>query len=72
MKTLAAFLIFSFGFFMGMWCGTILTSYLIESTQVVQVEPSSQYPEIPRCDKPLWNRIRHGCDDRKGEVNVGP
>lgn len=26
-------------------------------------EPTWSPPEIPQCDKPLWDRIRHLCDD---------
>lgn len=30
---------------------------------VVQAEPKDWRPTIPHCDKPLWDRIREGCDD---------
>lgn len=24
-------------------------------------------PEIPQCDKPLWDRIREGCDEKQDD-----
>lgn len=26
-------------------------------------EPTNGYPDIPQCDKELWDRIREGCDE---------
>ena len=28
-----------------------------------QVVAKDWRPDIPQCDKPLWDRIREGCDD---------
>ena len=40
----------------------ILSVVMIEASKAAPVhEPRSMYPEIPKCDKELWLRIKDGC-----------
>jgi len=35
-----------------------------QAEELLKTERLYQYPPIPRCDKPLWDRIREGCNER--------
>lgn len=57
--------LFTLGFILGSifgFSGVVSLVELIEQeTEVVAV--SKYGPEIPQCDKPLWERIKDGCEE---------
>ena len=63
--------IFVIGFFLGSifgFSGVVSLVELIEK-ETEKVAVSSYGPEIPQCDKPLWERITDGCDDSTQDSN---
>lgn len=60
-------------FLAGLACSLLIpSSYIIIDTAMhyeppVVREPTDKRPEIPYCDKEMWERIRFGCAALQGD-----
>jgi len=43
------------------FCSYWIIDTAYEGKAVTEAQNRPYYPSIPRCDKPLWDRIRHLC-----------
>ena len=57
--------LFTLGFILGSIFGFSGVVSLVEiiETETERVAVTTHGPKIPQCDKPLWERIKDGCDD---------